>query len=48
MRILLTEEINKRIEDDKKAFEATIGGGKWSKCDVIKEYIKRIDTENGR
>lgn len=38
------ESILKRIEEDKKHFEKTIGGGEWSEEDVLKEWIKILDA----
>lgn len=36
--------ILERIEKDKKHFQETIGGEDWSDEDVLKEWIKILDT----
>jgi len=41
--VLVCLDIKKRIESDKKHFQKTIGGGRWSLNDTIKEYIKILD-----
>jgi hypothetical protein len=44
--IKVSKGIHKRLIEDKKHFEKTIGQGKqkWFLNDVIEEYIKILDT----
>ena len=41
-RISVTEDIYQSLIEDRKDFEDSIGGGKWSISDTIKEYRKII------
>ena len=41
--IIVTENIYNRIEEDRKVFEKTINGGKWSMNDSLREWIKVLD-----
>ena len=41
--IIVTENIYNRIEEDRKVFEKTIKGGKWSMNDSLREWIKVLD-----
>lgn len=43
-RISVTRAIYDRIQKDKKRFQRTINGGKWSISDTIQEYQKVLDT----
>jgi len=43
IRISVTKEVYDRIQKDKKHFQETIGGGKWSLSDTITEYFKLIN-----
>lgn len=38
------KDIIKRIEADKKHFHRIIGGGKWSDEDVLREWIKILNS----
>jgi len=38
--IAVTEELHKRLVEDRDHFQEVIGGGRWSLSDTIKEYIK--------
>ncbi|KKM71221.1 hypothetical protein LCGC14_1432740 [marine sediment metagenome] len=40
VRIAVTEEVHKRLTEDKTHFQKVIGGGKWSLSDTISEYFK--------
>ncbi len=40
VRIAVTEEVHKRLTEDKEHFQEVIGGGKWSLSDTISEYFK--------
>lgn len=46
--IVVTSETYNRIIQDTKHFQKTIGGGKWSNCDTIKEYHKILDSLGGK
>ena len=39
-RIAVTEEVHKRLVEDRGHFQKIIGGGKWSLSDTIEEYFK--------
>ncbi len=36
----VTKEVHKRLVQDRDHFQESIGGGKWSLSDTIKEYYK--------
>ncbi len=40
--IAVTEELHKRLVEDRDHFQETIGGGRWSLSDTITEYLKII------
>lgn len=40
VRISVTEELHKRLKEDRDHFQEVIGGGKWSISDTITEYYK--------
>jgi len=42
IRISVNKDVYNRIKDDKKHFQESIGGGKWSISDTITEYFKII------
>jgi|GEM_PF-3761268 len=42
--VKLSLQNKERLEKDKKYFEKTIGGGKWSLNDAFTEYLKIINT----
>jgi len=44
-RISVTEEVYQRIHEDRKHFQETINGGKWSVSDTITEWLKIINTK---
>jgi predicted CopG family antitoxin len=43
-RISVTDEIHKRLLEDRDHFQEVIGGGKWSISDTIEEYLKILNT----
>ena len=45
-KISVTQEVYDRLQEDKKHFQDTIGGGKWSISDTIREYIKILNGLN--
>ena len=42
--IRISEENFTTLEQDKKHFQKTIGGGKWSLNDTITEYLKILTS----
>lgn len=47
-KISVTKEIYDCLHEDKKKFQDTIGGGRWSVSDVINEYLKIIGLNDER
>lgn len=41
--ITISENLYNRLEEDRKHFEETIKGGKWSMNDALKEWCKILD-----
>lgn len=41
--ITVSENVYDRLEEERKHFEETIGGGKWSMNDTLTELIKILD-----
>jgi predicted CopG family antitoxin len=44
VRISVTEDIYKRLLQDRQNFQEVINGGKWSISDTINEYLKILNT----
>ena len=46
-RIAITEEIYLRLKVERREFQRTIGGGKWSLSDTLHEMFKILDQVEG-
>ena len=45
-KISVEDHVHERLKADREHLQKTIGGGKWSISDTIKEYHKIIKTDN--
>ena len=41
--VKLEDSVHKRLKEDKKHFQDTIGGGTWSLNDTVREYQKILN-----
>jgi len=46
IRIAVTKAVHERLREDRKHFQETIDGGKWSFSDTVREYQKMVNKKS--